>query len=400
MRVLLEAKPPLSCYAAIGARIVNFRVDVESGGLTPAGDIDLPARVRFAFPHPRLPLLYAACGNGDPAPGAFPYYLCALRRDARGNLHRHGETLTLPARPIDVATDADGTHVLIPYGTEPGLSIHALNEDGTIGAQVPRSPSFDSGKVVHHVQALPSGGRGIMVSRGMKGFGGPGYIAGALKVFRFDRGEIESVYSVSPDLPDGFNPRNIDFHPTLPLAYLTLEGQHRLCVFRLDGGDLAPHPLFVRDTLAHREALRPRQDCGTLHIHPAGHTAYVANRNDGYVGGHTGASWLTPDPVPIFPGGENSIAVFHLDPASGEPTLVQHVDTRGLHPRTFTLDPTGRLLIVGNYAATRMERDGVVVDVPAGLTAFRVMADGTLAFLRNHPVETGVEKMWWSGMAG
>ena len=47
----------------------------------------------------------------------------------------------------------------------------------------------------------------------------------------------------------------------------------------------------------------------------------------------------------VFAGGENSLAVFALDPASGEPTLIQHVDTRGIHCRTFHIDPSGRMLV-------------------------------------------------------
>ncbi|HEX3960442.1 MAG TPA: hypothetical protein VHZ03_28025 [Trebonia sp.] len=64
------------------------------------------------------------------------------------------------------------------------------------------------------------------------------------------------------------------------------------------------------EILARPHLVRPRQDGGTVHVHPSGKYVYVANRNDGYVGGHRGPSWITPDPVPVFPGGETNIAVF------------------------------------------------------------------------------------------
>jgi hypothetical protein len=38
---------------------------------------------------------------------------------------------------------------------------------------------------------------------------------------------------------------------------------------------------------------------------------------------------------------------------SGEPELIGHVDSRGLHPRTFALDPTGQLLVAANVAPHR-----------------------------------------------
>jgi 6-phosphogluconolactonase len=46
--------------------------------------------------------------------------------------------------------------------------------------------------------------------------------------------------------------------------------------------------------------------------------------------------------------GENSLAVFHVDPVSGAPAFVQRVSCGGKTPRMFTLDPTGRWLLCGN----------------------------------------------------
>jgi 6-phosphogluconolactonase len=46
--------------------------------------------------------------------------------------------------------------------------------------------------------------------------------------------------------------------------------------------------------------------------------------------------------------GENSLAVFHVDGASGALTLVQRVSCGGKTPRQFTLDPTGKWLLCGN----------------------------------------------------
>ena len=39
---------------------------------------------------------------------------------------------------------------------------------------------------------------------------------------------------------------------------------------------------------------------------------------------------------------------FGLDVATGEPRLLQHVDTRGIEARSFTIDPTGTWLYVCN----------------------------------------------------
>jgi hypothetical protein len=91
--------------------------------------------------------------------------------------------------------------------------------------------------------------------------------------------------------------------------------------------------------------------------------------------------------------------VFRLDEATGEPSLIQNADSGGLHPRTFSIDPSGRLLLVGHVTATRMARDGAVVDIPANVTLFRIGQDGRLTHAGRLDLENGVEKCWWTGLA-
>ncbi|MDB5378825.1 MAG: hypothetical protein JWR00_3271, partial [Rubritepida sp.] len=96
--------------------------------------------------------------------------------------------------------------------------------------------------------------------------------------------------------------------------------------------------------------------------------------------------------------GENSIAVFDLDPATGRPTLVQSQDTRGFHPRTFSLDPTSRMLVAAATVGRRVRQGEGTVMRPANLAIYRVGADGRLEFASSIPVETGNVMQFWSGM--
>jgi 6-phosphogluconolactonase (cycloisomerase 2 family) len=390
---------PVSVYAGIGATLYDYGVDVEAGVLVQRGHLRLPARVQYAWPHPTLSVLYAACADRGAAGPSF--YLCALRRDATGELSLLDAPVALPSRPIHVTTDPAGQHVLTAYSGAPGLTVHGLSSDGTIGAALPYDRDFEYGTYPHQVRVMPEGGVAILVDRGRKSFGSPDYVSGALRGVRFDGGRIEPLYTVVPRhaaMMGGFNPRHLDFHRQRPLAFVSLEGQNKLCVFGIDGGQLESEPRYTRELLVNPDATQPRQDAGTVHLHPGGRVVYVANRNDGYVGGHKGPSWLTPQPVPVFPGGENNIAVFALD-ADGAPHLIQHADSRGLHPRTFALDPSGRLLLAGNLAPTRLRRGDMVTDVPANLAVFRVAEDGRLHFLHRHDLEVGREVLWWMGVA-
>lgn len=394
-----ESNVPFA-HVAIGAKLVSFEVDVSGKALKEVGTIDLPSRVQYAWPHATLPILYAACADRSPDATGNPFTLCALIRDDAGKVSLHGEPAVLPARAIHVTTDAHSENALVAYATSPGLTMLKLNPDGTIGGEIPRADGFDFGTNPHQVRVMPSNDRAVIVARGTKGFGSPKYVEGGLRVVRYDRGCIENVETIAPDpahTPRGFNPRHLDFHPTEPLLFVTLEAQNQLMVFRIEGNGIHPKPLFAKTILERPDDVQRRQDGGTVHVHPNGRYVYVANRNDGYVNGHLGPSWLVPDPVPVFPGGENSIAVFEISD-SGEPVLIQHADTRGLHPRTFALDPTGRLLIAGNLAPTVLRDGDDLRAVPANIAVFGINGSGKLHFERRHDLDVGNELIWWSGI--
>ena len=75
--------------------------------------------------------------------------------------------------------------------------------------------------------------------------------------------------------------------------------------------------------------------------HPNGRFVYVANR----------ASSTSPfEGKPVFQGGENTISVYAIDQSSGEPTMIQSIDSRGYHVRTFAVDASARLLVAATIA--------------------------------------------------
>jgi len=197
---------------------------------------------------------------------------------------------------------------------------------------------------------------------------------------------LSNEQSVAPDGGYGFGPRHLDFHPSKPWIYASLERQNEVALFARTADTLAPEPKFRKTTLAGSGASGHRQMVGTVHVHPNGRFVYVANRASGTVdlGGRR-----------VFAGGENTLAVFAIDPASGEPTLIQTADTHGIHPRTFHIDPTGRLLAVGHIQGITL-RDST--EVPTRLTTFRIGDDGRLSFLRGYDIETGGRFLWWMGL--
>jgi 6-phosphogluconolactonase (cycloisomerase 2 family) len=161
-----------------------------------------------------------------------------------------------------------------------------------------------------------------------------------------------------------------------------LERQNRLDMFAFNGDALSAEAIFRVGTLGEPDDIRGRQAVGTVKLHPNGQVAYVANRAS-----------QTRDGV--FVGGENTLAVFALDQATGEPRPIQHIDTRGMHCRNFHIDPSGRLLVASHITGLK-QQDGSFV--PACLSLFRIGADGKLDYVRKYDVDVGDRTMFWMGI--
>lgn len=378
-------------YRSVGEELAQYDVDVEGAALEKRAAVTLPANVQYAWPHPSRQYLYVASSNGGPGGSLGDrHHVSAFRIAAGGALQPHGKPQSLLARPLHISLDAAGAYALIAYNNPSGVTIHRINGDGTIGAQASQ-PALDTGIFAHQVLATPSSRAVILITRGNDAAGGKPEDPGALKIYSFKNGVLANSASVAPGRGYGFGPRHLDFHPAQPWVYVSVERQNQLHVYRLEKDVLSGEPLFVKDLLAEPRNERPRQLGGAIHVHPNGRYVYVSNRAD-----HT----VEIDGKKVFGGGENSIAVYSIDPASGEPTLIQHADTRGIHVRTFALDPAGRLLVAASIMPLPV-RDGTrVAAVPAGLSVFRVGADGKLEFARKYDVETGGKTQFWMGIVG
>lgn len=389
----------VALYAAVGPELTQYDVDVDSATLTKRGSLTLPANVQEASPHPSKQYLYIAWSNGgpsnlpqnSPAPSGSQHGLSAFRIDpASGALLPHGQPAPLPSRPIHVTTDISGTHVLAAYNDPSGVTVHRIEPDGTIGSQVKQPSPLDFGIYGHQIRVDPSNEMAILVTRGNGPTSSKPEDPGALKLFSYTDGVLANRISIAPGGGFNFQVRHLDFHPSRRWVFVSLERQNKLQVYeKLKDGTLSRNPLFDKETLADPGNVRPGQALGTIHMHPNGKFVYLANRASGTV---------DFEGKPVFVGGENSIAVFAINQDTGEPTLIQNVDTRGIHVRTFALDPSGRILVAGNMMQLAVrDKDGVKT-IPASLAVFRVRGDGKLEFTRKYDLDVGSRNLFWMGI--
>jgi 6-phosphogluconolactonase len=380
-------------YASVGPALTLYHLDVDKAALSRQGTVQLPANVQYAWPHPSAHFLYVASSSGGPGSAGAQgteHYLTALRVDpATGALQAHGPSASLRSRPIHMSLDRNGAYALTAYNNPSGSTVHRINPDGTVGDEVKQNASLDGGIYGHQIRVTPDNKAAVLVTRGNAAAGGKPEDPGALKIYGFKDGQLTNRVSIAPNGGYGFGPRHLDFHPTLPLAYLSLETQNKLYVYRLKDDTIDPEAIFKKETLADPGNIRGRQAASTVHVHPNGRFVYVGNR---------ASDTVEFEGKKVFPGGENSIAVYSIDQTTGEPTLIQNADVHGIHPRTFSLDPSGRML-VSAHILPMLVRDGAAVkSVPANLTTFRVGADGKLTFVNAYEVDTGGAMQFWSGM--
>jgi len=372
-------------YAAVGAELTQYDVDIKDATLTKRGSVTLPDSVQYAWPHPSRRFIYVAWSNGS---GRDHHGVTALRIDTTsGALSPHGNQVPLSARPIHLSTDIPGTHLLVAYNEPSGLTVHAIGVDGIIGSQTKLSASLDVGIYAHQVRVDPSNSMLILVTRGNGPTASKPEDPGALKVFSYRDGLLTNRASIAPGGGLGFQPRHLDFHPSGPWVFVSLERQNRLEVYRkLTDGTLSSEPLFIKDSLADPGNVGASQVAGTVHVHPNGRFVYQANRASGTMG-------------QAAIGGENTIAVYAINQQTGEPTRIQNIDTRGMTPRTFALDVSGRILVAANQNAMTVREGDHVNILRASLAVYRIRGDGKLVFTRKYDIETAdARSLFWMGL--
>jgi 6-phosphogluconolactonase len=369
-------------YASIGPALTLFDIDVEGTALTKRGTVTLPANIQYAWPHPSRRFLYVVSSNGGPGIAGDKHFAHAFAIDPiSGALQLHGSPAALPSRPIHCSVDAKGEYLLAAYNTPSHVTVHRLIADGTIGEAVAQTERPDTGIYAHQVRVAPDNRTAMLVTRGNNPSAGKPEDPGAIKTFAFDKGVLKNLASIAPGNGLGFGPRHLDFHPTAPLVFVSIERQNKLYVYGLDANTgLSRDPLFVKETLSN-PGTAAHQGAGAIHVHPNGKFVYLTNRT--FPATEAGGREVSVD-------GEDSVAVFVIDQKTGEPDLIQNIDGRGVQLRTFSIDPTGRMLVAANIMPVGART--------AGMTAFRIGDDGKLTRVRKYDVDVGAHQQFWSGM--
>ncbi|PBJ02959.1 6-phosphogluconolactonase [Pseudomonas sp. ACN5] len=134
-------------------------------------------------------------------------------------------------------------------------------------------------------------------------------------------------------LPPGSGPRHLLFSADGKHAWLTMEMSAQVAVFDYHDGTLE------QTQMVDLAAGQPVSDkaAAALHASADGKFLYVSNR-----------------------GTANQLLVFAIDPLTGRLTELQRRAVEGDHPREFSLDPSGKFLLIANQKSNQIvvvERD-------------------------------------------
>jgi len=382
----------VALYANVGADLTNYDVDVAGAALIKRATVTLPAGVQYAWPHVSRRYLYVASSSSASGYGkaGTEHHVTAFHIDpASGALTPHGKPIPLPTRPIHISTDIPSEFILVAFNNPSALRVYRINKDFTPGEEVKQPGLIDAGIFAHQVRVTPDNRLAILVTRGNEGTPAKAEDPGALKVFDYKNGVLTNEVSIAPNGGKEFGPRHLDFHPTKPWMYVSIETQNKMYTYKMDGGKINPEIAFRAETLAEPKNIRARQAAGTVHVHPNGGYLYGANRAQ---------DTIDVDGKKVFKGGENSIVVYSINQSTGEPVQIQNIETHAVHPRTFHIDPSGRMLVAQHNLPVDVKDGNAIRTTPAGLSVFRIGNDGKLTYVRKYDIDVADKTMFWMGM--
>lgn len=248
---------------------------------------------------------------------------------------------SLGNEPTHSSLSADGKYLLVSnysVAEDPGgtLAVLPVSADGKLAPPVQLS-SHSSSRVnperqmSAHVHSTVSSPDGQYVFANDLG-------ADKIFVYRYDpkanpERPLTAATPASVQLPPGSGPRHLLFSGDGKYAYLTMEMSAQVAVFDYQVGKLTQRQIV--DLSAGQP--QAQKAAAALHASADGKFLYVSNR-----------------------GTANELLVFAIDPVSGELKELQRRSVEGDHPREFSLDPSGRFVLIANQKSNQIviiERD-------------------------------------------
>jgi 6-phosphogluconolactonase (cycloisomerase 2 family) len=299
---------------ARGKGISVFRVEPHAGALELVQLVEGLTNPSYLALSRRGDFLYAVHGDEQEV-SAF-----AIDRTS-GKLRFLNRQGTEGTNPVHLALDPNGRFLVVTNHLGASLAVLSVAADGSlepvsqlVTLSGPTGPHrIEQQQAKPHFNPFDPSGRFVVV---------PDKGLDRVFSFRFDAGRLVPAAVPFVATREGAGPRNLVFHPGMPLAYVVNELDSTVTAYRFAAETGALQPLQIVSTLP--STFTGNSRAAGIAIDATGRTLYASNR------------------------GHDSVAVFRIDPSSGLLEFLGAEPTLGRTPRFFTLSPDGNLLFALN----------------------------------------------------
>jgi 6-phosphogluconolactonase len=316
----------IGTYTDAGSRgIYRSELDLGSGELAEPVLVAESANPSYLALHPNGRVLFVVneltefAGERSGAVSAFAI------EPGTGHLTLLGQMPSGGADPCFITADRAGRNVLLANYTGGSVAAMPVTEDGWLrpaSAFVQLSgsgpnASRQEGPHAHQIVLDPTERFALVADLGTD----------RLLVFRYDaaRGVLAPNDPPAVHLAPGSGPRHLAWHPNGQVAYAISELSSTVTVMRWDRAHGSLDTLQTITTLP--PGFSGPNTAAEVAVSPDGRFVYASNR------------------------GDDTLAVFAVDPTAGTLSPVGRVAAGGRTPRHFAIDPTGRWLLVANQGS-------------------------------------------------
>lgn len=238
-----------------------------------------------------------------------------------GTLRFLNRQSTQGKNPVHLAIDPTGRHVVVSNHIGASVAVLPIAADGTL-QEVTQLVTLEGPIGPHRIEQKqakphfnpfdPTGQFVIVPDKGLD----------RVFSFRFRDGRLTPAEPAFVVTRETAGPRHIAFHPNGALAYVVNELDSTVTTYRYSSSNGALTPVQIVSSLP--DTYTGNSRASEIEVDPAGRFVYASNR------------------------GDDSIAVFRIDPASGHLAFVAAEPTGGRTPRFMTGTPDGRFMYALN----------------------------------------------------
>ena len=269
-----------------------------------------------------------------------------------GKLTLLNQAATRGAGPCHISLDITGKFVLVANYDGGSIATFPIHDDGSLGEAAGFVQHYGSSvnkerqeaSHSHWIGVSPDNRFAIEANLGLD----------ELPVYHFNAGNgdlspIEPFVNLNP----GAGPRHLAFHPNGKFAYVLSEMGSSVTAFayRASSGSLSSLQTVSTLSILRKDYSGPKE-AAEIAVHPSGKFLYASNR-----------------------AGIDTISTFSIDYVKGNLKLKDEYPTMGKTPRNFSIDPTGKFLLVANQESNNI----VVFRIDATTGALRPTGENTEA---------------------